>query len=127
GVGAFLNVHEGPNGISKRVHEPLELGMVTSVEPGFYEPGWGGIRLENLYTVVDVSASHPSNGAGGVSQWYGLESLTFIPFDRKLIDFDRLEPRQAEWLQNYHKTIFAKLSPTLTSEEIQWLQTACGL
>ena len=129
GVGAFLNVHEGPNGISKKVSEPLAPGMVTSIEPGFYKPGWGGIRLENLYVVKDLTpqeetAADTKTDPNKLS-WYGFESLTYIPFDKRLIDRDRLDDRQRQWLQRYNEAIVAKLSPTLSPEEVVWLQDAC--
>ncbi len=118
GVGAFLNVHEGPNGISKHFSVPLEPGMVTSIEPGYYEPGWGGIRIENLYVVKDLS---PENG----SKWLGFESLTYIPFDKRLIDIHRLSTQQRNWLDQYNLAVVEKLTPTLDSTEATWLRDAC--
>ncbi|MBD2120790.1 aminopeptidase P family protein [Trichocoleus sp. FACHB-262] len=125
GVGAFLNVHEGPNGINKRSQEPLEPGMVTSVEPGYYEPGWGGIRIENLYVVKEVATEN--KGAAPKGTWYEFESLTYIPFDKRLIDCDRLSPQQREWLEHYHVQVVEKLAPTLTPDEAEWLKAACQL
>ncbi|MBW4578444.1 MAG: aminopeptidase P family protein [Tildeniella nuda ZEHNDER 1965/U140] len=130
GVGAFLNVHEGPNGISKKVSEPLEPGMVTSIEPGFYKPGWGGIRLENLYVVKDLTPTDETPAADSKPDpnklsWYGFESLTYIPFDQRLIDRDRLDDRQREWLEHYNAAIVAKLSATLSPEEVVWLKDVC--
>ncbi|MEP0872020.1 aminopeptidase P family protein [Trichocoleus desertorum AS-A10] len=125
GVGAFLNVHEGPNGINKRSQEPLEPGMVTSVEPGYYEPGWGGIRIENLYVVKEVATEN--NGAATKGTWYEFESLTYIPFDKRLIDCNRLSPHQREWLDHYHAQVVEKLVPTLNPDEVEWLKAACQL
>lgn len=119
GVGAFLAGHEGPNGISKSVQYPLEPGMVTSIEPGYYEPGWGGIRLENLYVVREM----PSKNA---TVWYGFEPLTYIPFEQKLIDGDRLSTTQLQWLNNYHASVIEKLSPVLDAAAIEWLKKACA-
>lgn len=127
GVGAFLNVHEGPNGISKRVSEPLEPGMITSVEPGFYKPGWGGIRIENLYVVQELPPEKANSSEEPQTAWYCFESLTYIPFDKHLIDVNRLDARQREWLEEYHQSIIAKLSSTLTSDEVTWLREACRL
>lgn len=132
GVGAFLNVHEGPNGISKRVSEPLEPGMVTSIEPGFYKSGWGGIRIENLYIVKSLTPKDDKPDAAtkpdpNKIEWYGFESLTYIPFDQRLIDRDRLDARQREWLQQYNAAIVEKLSPTLSPAEVEWLQAVCTL
>lgn len=126
GVGAFLNVHEGPNGISKRVSQGLEPGMVTSVEPGYYKSGWGGIRIENLYVVKEIPSEKAADSEA-TTPWYCFESLTYIPFDKRLIDPNRLDSRQREWLDRYHQSIIEKLSPSLTSEEITWLHDACTL
>ncbi|WP_373532746.1 aminopeptidase P family protein [Vampirovibrio sp.] len=120
GVGAFLNVHEGPNGIHKMAHQPLEPGMITSVEPGFYEPGWGGIRLENLYLTVDRTTDTDTD-------WYGFESLTYIPFDQKLIDWQALSRPQLDWLSEYYQQILNQIGPTLSGEEAAWLQAACQI
>jgi Xaa-Pro aminopeptidase len=139
GVGAFLNVHEGPNGISKRVSEPLEPGMVTSIEPGFYQPGWGGIRLENLYLVREVNsapdapalsspeATQASRGKPTQTPWYCFESLTYIPFDPRLLDLNRLDSRQRAWLEAYYRQIVEKLTPTLDAAEIEWLHRICTI
>lgn len=127
GVGAFLNVHEGPNGISKRAQEPLEPGMITSIEPGFYQSGWGGIRIENLYVVKDLSAVHDSPPGAAVTAWYGFEPLTYIPFEPRLIDWNRLEPLQRQWLERYNAAVVEKLTPTLDASEAEWLKAACNL
>ena len=117
GVGAFSAVHEGPNGISKSVQYALEPGMVTSIEPGYYQPGWGGIRIENLYVVIEMSSKNDT-------VWYGFEPLTYIPFDRKLINADRLSKTQLAWLNNYHAAVVEKLAPVLDSATLEWLKTA---
>lgn len=121
GVGAFLNVHEGPNGIHRLATKALEPGMVNSVEPGFYEPGWGGIRLENLYIVAE--RGEDSQGL----PWYGFDSLTFIPFDKKLIDTAILSPQQLQWLREYYQDIVEKIGPTLPAEEVKWLKDICTI
>jgi Xaa-Pro aminopeptidase len=124
GVGAFLNVHEGPNGISKRVSEPLEPGMVTSIEPGFYQSGWGGIRIENLYVIKELSSENSQEPDANKTPWYGFEPLTYIPFDKRLIDLKRLTSRQREWLECYNAAILEKLIPTLEPAEVEWLKEA---
>ncbi|MDX2244733.1 MAG: aminopeptidase P family protein [Leptolyngbyaceae cyanobacterium bins.302] len=126
GVGAFLNVHEGPNGISKRVNEALEPGMITSIEPGFYKPGWGGIRIENLYVIQEIPQEETDNDEDK-TPWYAFASLTYIPFDKRLIDANQLNARQREWLDRYHQTILDKLSPDLSPTEVTWLQSACSV
>ena len=127
GVGAFLNVHEGPNGISKRVSQTLEPGMITSIEPGFYQPGWGGIRIENLYAIVEVPQAAKDDSDTAKTPWYGFESLTYIPFDNRLIDLTRLDSRQRTWLDRYYHAILAKLTPTLSPADADWLKQTCTL
>ncbi len=132
GVGAFLNVHEGPNGISKRVNQALALGTINSIEPGYYQPKWGGIRLENLYFVKEVpkpiqeeiqeEIQEPTTNS---TPWYEFASLTYIPFDKKLIDRHKLNPPQITWLENYYAIAIAKLAPMLTVAETAWLKQAC--
>lgn len=124
GVGVFLNVHEGPNGISKRVSQTLDVGTINSIEPGYYQPQWGGIRLENLYFVKEIDKPISSQNSSQ-TPWYEFESLTYIPFDKKLIDRDRLNPQQILWLENYYIQVIAKLSPMLNGEEVAWLHQAC--
>jgi Xaa-Pro aminopeptidase len=135
GVGAFLNVHEGPNGIHRLAKTPLAANMINSIEPGFYEPGWGGIRLENLYQVVTVSSSalseHPETEAKtekrveDTSDWLAFKSLTFIPFDAKLIEWTTLTTAEAGWLKNYYQQILLAIKPTLPPEEQRWLEHYC--
>ena len=124
GVGAFLNVHEGPQRLSPHGSgEPLKPGMVVSNEPGYYEAGWGGIRLENLYVVVtdDDMPPHPS-GRG----WLRFEPLTLIPFDRRLIDREQLSTVEAAWLDRYHERVLQAMEPLLAAEHRAWLWDACA-
>jgi Xaa-Pro aminopeptidase len=125
GVGAFLNVHEGPNGISKRVNQTLDLGTINSIEPGYYQPKWGGIRLENLYFVKSVKQEANTDQESNPTAWYEFESLTYIPFDKKLIDRTKLNAQQITWLENYYTAVIKNLSPMLTDSETSWLQQAC--
>lgn len=120
GVGAFLNVHEGPQSISKLGYRVLQSGMIVSIEPGYYKPGWGGIRLENLYLIVQ-DKSHNKPG------WLKFECLTWIPFDKKLIDLKRLTPEQFTWLTRYHQQILKVHRKTLTKSEYTWLENYCQL
>jgi Xaa-Pro aminopeptidase len=124
GVGAFLNVHEGPQRLGPRgSDEPLQAGMVISNEPGYYETGWGGIRLENLYVVTpdDDMPPHPS-GKG----WLQLESLTLIPFDKRLIDWSQLPTAERTWLQRYHQQVWETISERLDAADREWLREACA-
>ena len=123
GVGAFLNVHEGPHNISPLSHNvDLRAGMIVSNEPGYYETGWGGVRLENLYVVVpcDELPSHP----GGKS-WLQFDSLTMIPFDRRLIDPRLLQEDERRWLQDYHQRVWDEISSYLQGRDLEWLKEAC--
>lgn len=123
GVGAFLNVHEGPQSISPLSDRiGFQSGMIISNEPGYYEEGWGGIRLENLYEVVAVADEevHPSG-----KPWLQLIPLTLIPFDRALIDPSLLNPEELSWLNRYHQRVIDEIGPLLLSEEALWLRQAC--
>ena len=126
GVGAFLNVHEGPQRISPVAYDvALQAGMVISNEPGYYENNWGGIRLENLYIVkkADKLPQHP-----GGKGWLCFEELTLIPFDRTLIDKNLLSAEELNWLYDYHGRVFSEISPMLdNTEDSQWLTWACGI
>ena len=126
GVGAFLNVHEGPQRISPVAYDvALQAGMVISNEPGYYENNWGGIRLENLYIVkkADKLPQHP-----GGKGWLCFEELTLIPFDRTLIDKNMLSAEELNWLYDYHGRVFSEISPMLdNTEDFQWLTWACGI
>ena len=126
GVGAFLNVHEGPQRISPLANDvALEEGMVLSNEPGYYETNWGGIRLENLY-VVKKTEELPKHPAG--KTWLGFETLTLIPFDRRLINSNLFSIDEKKWLDAYHKRVFTEISPILeNSADINWLKWACDL
>jgi Xaa-Pro aminopeptidase len=125
GVGAFLNVHEGPFAISERTRksvaeQPLRAGYVTSIEPGVYVPGMGGVRLENLYLL---------RGEGPDAQgrrWLVLEPLTFVPFDSELIEDGLLEPMERAWLADYHARCKAVLLPLLPERERYELQAWMG-
>jgi Xaa-Pro aminopeptidase len=119
GVGAFLNVHEGPIGISKGYTTPFTVGNITSIEPGFYEAGWGGIRLENLYEVVE----RPALATPQTPHWLGFDSLLYIPFERALIDEALLSPQALQWLKAYSQAITEKLLPLLqTNLAKTWVQ-----
>jgi Xaa-Pro aminopeptidase len=126
GVGAFLNVHEGPQRISPVAYDvALQAGMVISNEPGYYENNWGGIRLENLYIVkkADNFPLHP-----GGKRWLCFEELTLIPFDPTLIEKNLLSAEELNWLYDYHGRVFSEISPMLdNTEDSQWLTWACGI
>jgi Xaa-Pro aminopeptidase len=126
GVGSFLAVHEGPQRISpvgssqSGGDEPLQAGMIISNEPGYYKTGAYGIRIENLVLVV------PREIDGAEKEMLGFETLTFAPIDRRLIDSEMLEPEELVWLNCYHAHVLAKIGPTLSGADLDWLKKACA-
>ena len=125
GVGAFLNVHEGPQRIAPRgVDEPMKVGMIVSNEPGYYEADWGGVRLENLYVVAtdDEMPDHPDG-----KRWLRLDPLTLIPFDTSLIDWGQMSEAEKAWLGGYHQEVWDTISPMLIDDDRQWLWEKCQL
>jgi Xaa-Pro aminopeptidase len=123
GVGAFLSVHEGPQRISRISEVPLESGMILSNEPGYYREGEFGIRLENLI-VVEPAPALP--GGDAERQQLQFETLTFVPFDRRLIVAAMLAPGERDWLNSYHAQVVAKLAPRLSPDALTWCQAACA-
>ena len=125
GVGAFLNVHEGPQRLATRgSDEPLQVGMIVSNEPGYYEQDWGGIRLENLYVVV-ADDDLPPHLSG--KRWLRFEPLTLIPFDNRLINWGQLTATERQWLRHYHQTVWDRIAPMLHGRDRDWLRAACEL
>jgi Xaa-Pro aminopeptidase len=117
GVGYFLNVHEGPQSISKTLPEPtmaMEPGMITSIEPGLYRPGRWGIRIENL--VANVSC-----GANEFGDFLEFETLTLCPIDTRCIEPGMLERRDVDWLNAYHAVVRERLLPLVEGEAKEWL------
>ncbi len=119
GVGAYLGVHEGPASISRRSHEPLLPGMILSNEPGYYEEGAFGIRIENL--VVVEPAQIPD---GGTREMLSFETLTYVPIDRRLIDLDALNSGERSWLDAYHAQCWERSSGGVSDSAKRWLKTA---
>ena len=119
GVGFFLNVHEGPQGISPNAAGPastvMEKGMVTSVEPAMYREGKHGIRTENLVVCIP----HLDNEFGSFLKF---ETLTLCPIDRTLIEVSLLDKAELSWLNNYHAMVYERISPYLSKEESKWLK-----
>lgn len=116
GVGCFLNVHEGPLGISTSYSSyPLQSGMITSIEPGYYKEDRFGIRIENL---AEISTCGQSNMLCFIP-------LTLVPFDKKLINPALLNPEEITWINTYHERVYQTISPLLDSKDQSWLKTAC--
>ncbi|KAA8893971.1 putative Xaa-Pro aminopeptidase P [Sphaerosporella brunnea] len=107
GVGSFLNVHEGPIGIGTRLQYsevPLAPGMVISDEPGYYEDGNFGIRIENVIMVKEAKTNHQF----GDKPYYGFEHVTMVPMCKKLTDENLLTPAEKKWLNDYHAEVLEK-------------------
>ncbi len=121
GVGSYLGVHEGPQGISKRNKVPLKPGMVVSNEPGFYKTGEYGIRIENLQTVVELPNLTENR------KFYGFETLTLAPIDLHVIVPELMTAPEWEWLKAYHQRVYQALSPLVADEARGWLARATGI
>jgi len=126
GVGFFLNVHEGPQSISQstmpEAHTAMQPGMITSVEPGIYRPGRWGIRIENL--VLNVPAVPAGESEFG--QFLRFETLTLCPIDTRCVERSLLRDDEAAWLNDYHATVRARLSPHLSGDTLAWLEQRTG-
>jgi Xaa-Pro aminopeptidase len=124
GVGYFLNVHEGPQSISRTLpeaHMAMEPGMVTSIEPGVYRPGQWGVRIENL--VMNVPAATPEGS--GFAEMLEFETLTLCPIDTTCIERSLLRDDEAAWLDAYHATVLQRLAPRVQGDALDWLQRRC--
>ena len=125
GVGSFLSVHEGPQRIAKAsggqagTGQELLAGMILSNEPGYYKAGHFGIRTENLILV------EPRQIAGQEGEYFGFETLTFAPIDRRLVDQALLTRDEVAWWNDYHAQVLAVLGPQLDGAALEWLQAAC--
>ncbi|KAJ9131448.1 hypothetical protein P3X46_035105 [Hevea brasiliensis] len=119
GVGAALNVHEGPQSISFRFGNmtPLQKGMIVSNEPGYYEDHAFGIRIENLLHVKEINTP---NRFGGM-EYLGFEKLTFFPIQAKMVDVSLLSASEVNWLNDYHSQVWEKVSPLLDGPTHEWL------
>ena len=113
GVGCFLSVHEGPQNISKRKNEIyLKPGMIISNEPGYYQSGEYGIRIENLVLVEKAKKKG----------FLKFKTITLAPIDLNLVDFKLLTKAEKSWLDNYHLEIYKKLSNKLNKQETELLR-----
>ena len=114
GVGYFLNVHEGPQAISRNNKINLETGMIVSNEPGYYEKNKFGIRIENLiYIKKNKKIKY-------------FENLTMAPIEKDLINYKILNKKEKNWLNDYHKKVFKNLKDSMNKEEALELQKACS-
>ena len=109
GVGFFLNVHEGPQGITKFNKIKLEEGMILSNEPGYYKEGKFGIRIENLLYIKKENKK------------LIFENLTLAPIEKDLINFKKLNSVEKDYLFKYHLDVYGKISKYLNNNEKKWL------
>ncbi len=120
GVGFFLNVHEGPQGIAaqpaSKAAKPLKAGMLTSNEPGYYQAEAYGIRTENL--ILCRAAKEEG--------FLEFETLTLFPIDLQLIEENLLDRTERQWINAYHEKVYGALHPLLNSEEAEWLAQKCA-
>ena len=121
GIGFFLNVHEGPQNINWKIGKrfgnttPVEPGMVTSDEPGFYLEGEYGIRIENDIAAVKKCENEYDN-------FLGFEILTLAPIDLSPVLFEDMSPDEIKALDDYHRMVYDRLSPYLDNETEKWLK-----
>lgn len=125
GVGSFLSVHEGPQRIAKSAggqggtDQALLPGMIISNEPGYYKTGEYGIRLENLVLVEPRAIAHAEDA------YFGFETLTFVPFDRNLVDLTLMTADEIAWWNGYHAHVMDVIGPQLDGEDRAWLGDQC--
>ena len=116
GVGHYLSVHEGPQRISKFSSVEFKEGMIISNEPGFYEEGRFGIRIENLILVQNSKV-------GSNNSFLEFETLTFVPIDRRLISINLLDINERAWINNYHNQCWQRTKDLVTVPTRSWLKT----
>jgi Xaa-Pro aminopeptidase len=123
GVGYFLNVHEGPHGITPHLApEPqtaMEPGMMTSNEPGIYRPGQWGVRIENLVLNVPADTGAERDRFG---EFLRFETLTLCPIDTRCIERAMLSQDEVDWLDAYHAEVLARVSPRVDGPALDWLR-----
>lgn len=118
GVGSYLSVHEGPHQIRMEWKPtPLRAGMTVTDEPGLYLSGKFGVRIENTLLIKDYQTTE-------FGKFLQMESLTLCPIDLTPVDFSMLQPEEIEWLNDYHRDVFEKLSPYLEGDDLEWLKEA---
>lgn len=115
GVGYFLNVHEGPQGLSPFNNHKILPGMILSNEPGFYKENNFGIRIENLIYCKKINNNHSK-----------FINLTIVPIDKDCINNKLFNKNEINWINNYHQKIFYILKPFMNNTELKLLTEACS-
>jgi Xaa-Pro aminopeptidase len=102
----------------------MQVGMITSIEPGLYRPGCWGIRIENLVLNVPVapkvSPTEPGDPEHG--EYLDFETLTLCPIDTRCIDLSLMREDELDWLDAYHAEVLRRLSPLVSGDALSWLQ-----
>lgn len=127
GVGSYLNVHEGPIGIGTRVQYsevPLSVGNVLSNEPGYYEDGAFGIRIENMMMVKEMETKHKNWD----KPFLGFERVTMTPHCRRLVDVSMLTEDEKTFLNDYHREVLDKTKGFFKDDKLtmKWLERECA-
>lgn len=118
GVGHFLCVHEGPHQVRmNHVPTPLEPGMILTDEPGIYKAHRHGIRTENTLLIVPAQVTE-------FGEFYQFEPLTLCPIDKAPIVTELLTDEELSWFNDYHRSVYDRLSPLLDADEQAWLKEA---
>ncbi|CAK9191787.1 unnamed protein product [Sphagnum troendelagicum] len=123
GVGCYLNVHEGPHLISFRPQArnvALQATMTVTDEPGYYEDGNFGVRIENVLIVNEAGAKYNYGEKG----YLAFEHITWAPYQTKLMELSLLSETEKIWVNEYHVACREKLSPLLTGSDLEWLHKA---
>ncbi|XP_024974312.1 probable Xaa-Pro aminopeptidase P [Cynara cardunculus var. scolymus] len=122
GIGSYLNVHEGPHSISFRpgLSVPLQASMTVTDEPGYYEDGKFGIRLENVLIIKEAATQFNFAKKG----YLEFEHITWAPYQKKLIDVSLLAAEEVKWVNSYHAKCRDILAPYLNDSEKAWLNQA---
>ena len=119
GVGFVGVIHEGPQGLSSKTDTPFEPGMTVTDEPGLYEAGRLGVRIENELLCVPVCETE-------YGAFYGFETFTYCPIDTRPLRMELLTDEELDWLNGYHTTVCRELAPLLSDAENAWLKEACA-
>ncbi len=117
GIGHFLSVHEGPQSVSQKGDYVFAPNMLVTNEPGVYKAGKYGIRLENTIVCKEVETNEDGT-------FLGFETISWFPFDLDCVNKGLMEQWEIDWLNEYHKTTFEKLSAHLNADEVEWLKNA---
>lgn len=123
GIGSYLNVHEGPHQISFRPQArnvPLQASMTVTDEPGYYEDGNFGIRLENVLIVKEANTKFNFGDKG----YLEFEHITWAPYQHKLMDLNLMTPEEIDWVNTYHSRCREILAPYLDDAQMAWLKNA---